>query len=221
MVCRIEEGRAMLSAFLALGGRGLAVTLQVFALTLIFSLPLAVGIAQLRLSSNKILSFLAGKYIYIMRATPLLLQAMFIFFGLPFIGLTMERMPAVVTAFSLNYAAYFAEIFRGGIQAIPKGQYEAAKVLGLKKFTAFRKIILPQVVKIILPSLSNEVITLIKNTSLVYILGMSDILKVSKSISNTYASFFPYIFAALTYLLLVALLSWIFRGFEKCLAYYE
>lgn len=188
---------------------GLKTTIGVFLITLLFSLPLSILVANLRLSSNKIIRNLTSSYIYIMRGTPLLLQLMFIFFGLPLLSnfLKFDRISSIFIAFILNYTAYFAEIFRSGINSIDLGQYEAAKVLGLSKPFTFRKIIFPQVMRNIMPSLSNEVISLIKDTSLVYILGVSDILKAAKSVSNTYASFTPYIVVGLVYLILVAIVS--------------
>lgn len=188
---------------------GLKTTIGVFLITLLFSLPLSILVANLRLSSNKIIRNLTSSYIYIMRGTPLLLQLMFIFFGLPLLSnfLKFDRISSIFIAFILNYTAYFAEIFRSGINSIDLGQYEAAKVLGLSKPFTFRNIIFPQVMRNIMPSLSNEVISLIKDTSLVYILGVSDILKAAKSVSNTYASFTPYIVVGLVYLILVAIVS--------------
>lgn len=137
---------------------GLKATLGVFALTLLVSLPLSIGVAKLRLSKNKIISKIVGIYIYIMRGTPLLLQLMFIFFGyyqVPYIGYAFSREQAIFIAFVLNYTAYFAEIFRGGINSIDVGQYEAAMVLGLSKSHTFMKIILPQVIKTVMPSIGN------------------------------------------------------------------
>ncbi len=199
--------------------QGLKTTIGVFLITLIFSLPLSILVANLRLSNNKIVRNITAGYIYIMRGTPLLLQLMFIFFGLPLLSdfLKLDRLTSIFIAFILNYAAYFAEIFRSGINAIDLGQYEAAKVLGLPKTFAFRKIIFPQVMRNIMPSISNEVISLIKDTSLVYILGVSDILKAAKSVSNTYASFTPYIIVGVVYLLLVAIVS---RALVKLENYY-
>ncbi len=159
-----------------------------------------------------------------MRGTPLLLQLMFIFFGfhfVPVIGYAFSRFQAIYIAFILNYTAYFAEIFRGGINAIDIGQYEAAKVLGMSKTFAFMKIILPQVVKNVLPAVGNEVITLVKDTSLVYILGASDILKAAKSVSNTYSTFTPYIIVALVYLAIIAVLTKLLSGVEKRYNYYR
>lgn len=203
---------------------GLKVTLGVFAVTLVFSIPLAVLVALLRRSSNRAISTVTGGYIYVMRGTPLLLQLMFIFFGfhfVPVIGYAFSRFQAIYIAFILNYTAYFAEIFRGGINAIDIGQYEAAKVLGMSKSFAFMKIILPQVIKNVLPAVGNEVITLVKDTSLVYILGASDILKAAKSVSNTYSTFTPYIIVALVYLAIIAVLTKLLASVEKRYNYYR
>ena len=151
---------------------GLDTTLKVFFLTLILSIPLGVLVAVGRLSKIKPLVALVELYIWVMRGTPLLLQIIFVFFGLPIVGITFDRFPAAILAFVLNYAAYFGEIFRGGIESIDKGQYDAAKVLGFTPAKTFTRIILPQMIKIVLPSVANEVITLIKDTSLVYVVGL-------------------------------------------------
>ena len=150
---------------------GASMTLQVFALVLIFSIPLGVLIAFALQVHWKPLHHLINIYIWIMRGTPLLLQLIFIYYVLPSIGIRLDRLPAAIIAFVLNYAAYFAEIFRGGIDTIPNGQYEAAKVLKFSPFATVRYIILPQVTKIVLPSVFNEVMSLVKDTSLVYALG--------------------------------------------------
>lgn len=214
----------MLTSLITLSYQGLMTTLSVFFSTLLCSIPLGLLIAPLRDSKIPCIKFFIKQYIYVMRSTPLLLQTMFLFFGLPlipYISITLPRFTAIWIAFTLNYAAYFAEIFRGGIQSIPKGQYHSAKVLGLNKINTFRYIIVPQVIKITLPSVANEVINLLKDTSLVYILGMSDILKVAKSVSNTYASFVPYVFVACLYFLLVFLFTIALEQFEKRFDYYE
>ena len=203
---------------------GLKVTLGVFAVTLLLSLPLAVVVAKLRMSKNRIISKITGTYIYIMRGTPLLLQLMFIFFGfyrVPYIGYPFSREQAIVIAFVLNYTAYFAEIFRGGINSIDVGQHEAALVLGLSKTRTFMRIILPQVIKNVLPSIGNEVITLVKDTSLVYILGSSDILKAARSVSNVYAAFSPYIYIGLVYMVIIAVLTRILDKIESRFDYYR
>lgn len=203
---------------------GLKTTIGVFAITLMASLPLSVIVAKLRMSKNKIIANIVGFYIYIMRGTPLLLQLMFIFFGffyVPYIGYAFSRTQAIFVAFILNYTAYFAEIFRGGINSIDVGQYEASKVLGLSKSHTFIRIILPQVIKNVLPSIGNEVITLVKDTSLVYILGASDILKAAKSVSNAYAAFSPYIYVGLVYLVITAVLTRVLDKVENRYNYYR
>lgn len=203
---------------------GLKTTIGVFLVTLIFSLPLSIIVAKLRMSKNKTIANITGSYIYIMRGTPLLLQLMFIFFGfhyVPVIGFAFGRYQAIFIAFILNYTAYFAEIFRGGINSINIGQVEASTVLGLSKTATFMKVILPQVIKNVMPSIGNEVITLIKDTSLVYILGVSDALKAAKSVSNTYSTFVPYIFIGLVYLIIIAFLTKLLGNIEKKFSYYR
>lgn len=203
---------------------GLKTTIGVFIITLVASLPLSIIVAKLRMSKNKLISNLIGIYIYIMRGTPLLLQLMFIFFGfyyVPYIGYAFSRTQSIFIAFILNYTAYFAEIFRGGINSIDVGQYEASQVLGFSKSHTFIKIILPQVVKNVLPSIGNEVITLVKDTSLVYILGASDILKAAKSVSNAYSAFSPYIFVGLVYLAITAVLTKVLNRIENKYNYYR
>lgn len=203
---------------------GLKTTIGVFLITLIFSIPLSILVAKLRMSKNNILANITGTYIYIMRGTPLLLQLMFIFFGfhyVPVIGFAFGRYQAIFIAFVLNYTAYFAEIFRGGINSIDVGQVEACAVLGLSKTATFIKVILPQVIKNVIPSIGNEVITLVKDTSLVYILGVSDALKAAKSVSNTYSTFLPYIFVGFVYLVIIAFITKFLSNIEKRFSYYR
>ena len=203
---------------------GMRITIGVFLVTLIISLPLSLITSKLRMSKNKVVSKVTGIYIYIMRGTPLLLQLMFIFFGfhyIPVIGFAFGRYQAILVAFILNYTAYFAEIFRGGINSIDIGQVEASTVLGLSKRFTFIKVILPQVLKNVMPSIGNEVITLVKDTSLVYILGVADILKAAKSVSNTYSTFIPYIFVGLIYLIITALLTRFLNNIENKFNYYR
>ena len=200
---------------------GAATTLQVFALVLVFSIPLGIMLAfsmQIRL---KPLQWLLNIYIWIMRGTPLLLQLIFIYYVLPSIGIRLDRIPAAIIAFTLNYAAYFAEIFRGGISSIPTGQYEAAKVLKFTPVQTIRLIILPQVVKIVLPSVFNEVMTLVKDTSLVYALGISDLILASRTAANRDASLAPMFFAGLIYLLLIGLATLVAKQVEKKFSYYK
>lgn len=200
---------------------GLKMTLQVFILTLLFSIPLGVLVALGRLSKNKMLSKVTGFYVLIMRGTPLLLQIVFIFFGLPIIGLVFDRFPAAIIAFTLNYAAYFAEIFRAGISSIDEGQYEGAKVLGFSQKYIFFRIILPQAIKRILPAVANEVITLVKDTALVYVVGLDELLKIGKIASNTQASLVPLVVVGVVYLLLIAIFTELFKLIEKRYSYYQ
>ncbi|MEG0387116.1 MAG: amino acid ABC transporter permease [Niameybacter sp.] len=200
---------------------GLGVTLQLFGLTLLFSIPLGIVIALGRVSRFKILNKITSCYILILRGTPLLLQIVFVFFGLPLIGITFDRLPAALVAFSLNYAAYFAEIFRSGIASIDKGQYEGAEVLGLSSMETFFRIIFPQAIKRVLPPVGIEVVTLVKDTALVYILGLDELLKVGKIACNRDASLLPLVIIAVVYLLLTGVLSKIMTILEKKYAYYQ
>lgn len=200
---------------------GLKLVLIIFLFTLIISIPLGVLISFCRLSSLKYLKFLATTYLLVFRGTPLLLQLIFIFYGLPLIGIVFDRFTVALLAFSLNYSAYFAEIFRGGIQSVDTGQYEACLMLGLDKKLTFIKIILPQVFKTILSPMSNEVISLIKDTSLVYILGLNDILRIAQINSNRTLSLIPLLEVGALYLILIFILSNIFKTLEQKLSYYN
>lgn len=200
---------------------GAIITLKVFSITLILSLPLGVIVALLRLSKIKPLSNLMQLYIWIMRGTPLLLQIIFVFFGLPLVGITFDRYEAVIIAFILNYAAYFGEIFRSGISAVDVGQYEAAKVLSMTPFKTFIRIVLPQMIKIVLPPASNEVISLVKDTSLVYVVGLSELLRVGEIASNRDASLIPLIYVGIIYLLMTGVLTKAFKSLEKSFNYYR
>ena len=206
-----------LERLIPLLGEGMKVTASVFAVTIVLSSFLCIPVAWARLSRNPIISKIAAIYIYIMRATPLLLQLMFVFFGLPLLpaGITLGRFTSIFLAFVLNYTAYLAEILRGGIQSIDPGQWEAGKVLGLSKPYTFFKVILPVVIQRSFPAYSNEVITLVKDTSLVYILGVMDILKAAKSVSNTLSSILPYIYVGVVYLIVVGLLTLLLRHVER------
>lgn len=200
---------------------GFKTTLWVFAITALFSIPLGVIVCLLRLSKIKIIQFIIQGYILVMRGTPLLLQIIFVFFGLPIIGVVLNREIAVSIAFILNYAAYFAEIFRGGVNSIDIGQFEASKVLKLSKKTTYLGIIIPQVFKVVIPSLSNELITLVKDTSLVYVLGLGDILRAAKTLSNKDASLIPIFLAGGIYLIFVGVLTYVLRNIENKFEYYR
>lgn len=200
---------------------GLKMTISVFILTLALSLPFGILIALGRLSGNKMISSIFQLYIWVMRGTPLMLQLVFIFFGLPVVGITFDRFDSALLAFVLNYGAYLGEIFRAGIQSIEKGQYEAAKVLGFGPTKAFIRIILPQVIKRVIPPITNEVISLVKDTSLVYIVGLGELLRAGKIASNRDASLVPLAVAAGFYLILTALMTEGFKRYEKKYAYFE
>ncbi|SDY74876.1 amino acid ABC transporter membrane protein, PAAT family [Proteiniborus ethanoligenes] len=201
--------------------QGTVVTLEVFSITLIFSIVLGIIVALCRLSKIKPLSRAMELYIWVMRGTPLLLQLIFIFFGLPFIGIILDRLPAALIAFILNYGAYFGEIYRGGIESIDIGQHEAAQALGFTPMKAFIWIIFPQAIKRTLAPVANEVITLVKDTSLVYVVGLGELLRAGKIASNRDASLVPLIVVGLFYLVLVGILTKIFKTFEKRFSYYQ
>lgn len=200
---------------------GATMTLQVFVLVLLFSIPLGVLIAFMLQVHWKILYYVIHIYIWIMRGTPLLLQLIFIYYVLPSVGIRLDRIPAAIIAFTLNYAAYFAEIFRGGIDTIPQGQYEAAKVLKFTPIATVRYIILPQVTKIVLPSVFNEIMSLVKDTSLVYALGISDLILASRTAANRDASLVPMFLAGAIYLILIGAITIAAKRVEKKFSYYR
>ena len=203
---------------------GLGVTVSLFLIVLVLSLPAGILAALLRLSPIGIVRKVMALYVYIMRGTPLMLQILFIYYGLPFIpyiGVQLDDTTAAVISFVLNYAAYLCEIFRGGIQSIPKGQYEGAKVLGFTYVQTMRKIILPQVIKRVLPPLANETINLLKDTSLVYILAMNDVLRITRGIVQRDFDTSAFIVAAIFYLIMTFVLTNIFNYLEKRYAVYD
>ncbi|MBM7637019.1 amino acid ABC transporter permease [Streptococcus saliviloxodontae] len=200
---------------------GAMVTLQVFAIVVVLSIPIGAIVAFLMQIKFKPLRWFLTLYVWVMRGTPLLLQLIFFYYILPSVGIVMDRIPAAVLAFTLNYAAYFAEIFRGGIEAIPKGQYEAAKVLKFSQFQTIRYVILPQVVKIVLPSVFNEIITLVKDSSLVYVLGVGDLLMASKTAANRDATLAPMFIAGAIYLILIGIVTVLSKHVEKKYNYYK
>lgn len=201
---------------------GVWVSLKIFGLTLIFSIPLGLLVALAKKSQIGLISIPVNIYIMIMRGTPLILQIIFIYFA-PFyiFRQTYDRFTAVIVAFSINYAAYFAEIFRGGIEAIPKGQYEASTCLGLTKTHTFIYIILPQVVKIILPASANEVITLVKDTALAQVIGVTELFALAQKQSSFQFSVVPLFVAGLFYFVLNFVVTVVFNQFEKKLQYYR
>lgn len=200
---------------------GLGVTLSIFFIALIFSFPLGGIIALCRVSKIGIVRKIAEFYIWILRGTPLLLQIIVVFFALPLVGITFDRLPAVYFAFVLNYAAYFGEIFRSGIQSIERGQIEAAHILGFTPWQIQMKIVLPQVIKRTLPAIGNEVITLVKDTSLAYIVGVDEVLKLTKAIANRDVTLIPYIVAAVLYLTMTYIITKLFEHLEQKVKYEE
>ena len=203
---------------------GSLVTLKLFFITLALAVPLGLALALIRISRFTVASQAVNGYIWLMRGTPLMLQLLFIYFALPFvpvIGIRLPDFPAAIVAFALNYAAYFAEIFRAGIQSIDRGQYEGAKVLGFSYSQTMRRIVLPQVVKRILPPMSNETITLVKDTSLIYVLALNDLLRAARGIVQRDFTITPFIVAAGFYLLMTLVLTWFFQRLEKRHAVYD
>ncbi len=200
---------------------GTVITLQLFFITLILALPLGVIFAVSRLSKFKPLNIFMQFYIWVFRGTPLLLQLLFIYIGLGIVGITLDRMVAAVLAFVLNYSAYLAEIYRSGIQSIDRGQYEAADVLGLSRWQTLSKIILPQMFKRVIPPISNEVINLVKDTALVYAIGISELLRVAKIAASRDFSFVPFLVAAVFYLIMTAVIQQFFKWLESRNDYYR
>lgn len=204
---------------------GMVTTVELFLLTLILSLPLGLGIAFCRMSKKSVVRGIAKIYISIMRGTPLMLQLLVVYFG-PYmifgINISSEyRFPAAVIAFVINYAAYFAEIYRGGIESIEAGQYEAAHVLGFGKTQTFFKIILPQVIKRILPSVTNEVITLVKDTSLAYAIAVTEMFTLAKQIAAAQTSMMPYLAAGIFYYIFNFIVAFGMEKLEDKLNYYK
>lgn len=206
-------------------GEGMVVTLMLFAVTLLFSLPLGLLVSFGRMAKNVVIRTIFMAYISIMRGTPLMLQLMVIYFGPYYIfGITNSpswKNSAVAIGFVLNYAAYFAEIYRGGIESMPKGQYEAAQILGYSKAQTFMRIILPQVIKIILPSITNETITLVKDTSLAFTIGIMEMFTISKALAASQTTMLPYVFAGIFYYVFNLIVAFLLELLEKKLNYYR
>ncbi len=203
---------------------GLGKTCAIFFLTLLFSLPLGMIVALLRMSKNRIVSFVTRFFITVLRGTPLMLQLLAVTYGPYYLfgaGVSRNKLIPVVIAFSINYAAYFAEIYRGGIESIPVGQYEAAQVLGYTRFQTFMRIILPQVVKRIMPSVTNEVVTLVKDTSMAFTVSYQEMFTIGKQIANSQTSFMPFIVAGVFYYLFNLIVDRVMGRIEKRLDYYK
>ncbi len=202
--------------------QGLGVTGRLFALTLVLSIPLGMIVSMGRMSRSVLLRAPVSAYIYVMRGTPLMLQVMFIYFLLPrILPFTFDRFAAAVIAFTINYAAYFAEIFRGGIQSISPGQWEAGQVLGMTRAQTFFRVVLPQVVKRVLLPVTNEVITLVKDTALASTIAVTELMSLAKKHVSSSSSIEPYIIAMIMYLLFNGITEKVCRLVERKLNYYQ
>lgn len=204
---------------------GMGTSVQIFAVTLVFSLPLGLVVAFGRMSKNKLLQFLVKGYISVMRGTPLMLQLMVVYFG-PYYLFNIKvgngyRLWATFIGFVINYAAYFAEIYRSGIQSMPQGQCEAAKILGYSRFQTFFKIILPQVIKRILPSITNEVITLVKDTSLAFTLSVAEMFSIAKRLAAAQTTMIPFVAAGIFYYIFNLIVAVGMEWIEKKMDYYQ
>ena len=203
---------------------GLGKTCLIFFLTLLFSLPLGMIFSLLRMSKNKIISSITRFIIAVLRGTPLMLQLIAVTYGPYYLfdfGVSKNKLIPVVVAFAINYAAYFAEIYRGGIESMPVGQYEAAEVLGYTKIQTFFRIILPQVIKRIMPSITNEVVTLVKDTSLAFTVSYQEMFTIGKQIANSQTSFMPFVVAGVFYFVFNAIVDFVMGKVENSMNYYK
>ncbi len=205
-------------------GSGFGKTCAIFFLTLLFSLPLGMVIAFLRMSKSKIVSNVTRFVISVLRGTPLMLQLIAVTYG-PYylfdLPVSRNKLIPVVIAFAINYAAYFAEIYRSGIESMPVGQYEAADILGYKKIQTFFHIILPQVIKRIMPSITNEVVTLVKDTSMAFTVSYQELFTIGKQIANSETSFMPFVVAGVFYFVFNAIVDYAMGKVEKSMNYYK
>lgn len=203
---------------------GMGGTCAIFFLTLLFSLPLGMVVALLRMSKNKVVSNVTRAIISVLRGTPLMLQLIAVTYGPYYLfqfSVSKNKLIPVVIAFAINYAAYFAEIYRSGIESIPVGQYEASEILGYSKVQTFFRIILPQVIKRIMPSVTNEVVTLVKDTSLAFTVSYVEIFTIGKNLANSQTSFVPFVVAGVFYFLFNAIVDFVMGKAEKSMNYYR
>lgn len=201
--------------------KGSIVTIKLFSVIFLCSIPVAVILSLMKVSNNKILKGIIGVYTWVFRGTPLLLQLFFVYFGLPVAGIKLSRFTAASIAFILNYAAYFTEIFRAGIQSIDKGQYEAARALGMSYSQIMRRIIIPQAVKRVIPATCNESVSLVKDTALVATIGMEELLRAAKQILSRDFTITPFFIAAFIYLILTSIVVIFFKNVEKKYSVFE
>ena len=203
---------------------GMGGTCAIFFLTLLFSLPLGMVVALLRMSKNKVVSNVTRAIISVLRGTPLMLQLIAVTYGPYYLlefSVSKNKLIPVVIAFAINYAAYFAEIYRSGIESIPVGQYEASEILGYSKAQTFFRIILPQVIKRIMPSMTNEVVTLVKDTSLAFTVSYVEMFTIGKNLANSQTSFVPFIVAGVFYFVFNAIVDFVMGRAEKSMNYYQ
>ena len=203
---------------------GMGGTCAIFFLTLLFSLPLGMVVALLRMSKNKVVSNVTRAIISVLRGTPLMLQLIAVTYGPYYLfqfSVSKNKLIPVVIAFAINYAAYFAEIYRSGIESIPVGQYEASVILGYSKVQTFFRIILPQVIKRIMPSVTNEVVTLVKDTSLAFTVSYVEMFTIGKNLANSQTSFVPFVVAGVFYFLFNAIVDFVMGKAEKSMNYYR
>ena len=203
---------------------GMGGTCAIFFLTLLFSLPLGMVVALLRMSKNKVVSNVTRAIISVLRGTPLMLQLIAVTYGPYYLfefSVSKNKLIPVVKAFAINYAAYFAEIYRSGIESIPVGQYEASEILGYSKAQTFFRIILPQVIKRIMPSMTNEVVTLVKDTSLAFTVSYVEMFTIGKNLANSQTSFVPFIVAGVFYFVFNAIVDFVMGRAEKSMNYYQ
>ncbi len=213
-----------LMTMIAKMSEGLGKTCAIFFLTLLFSLPLGMIVALLRMSRLRIVSGATRLFITVLRGTPLMLQLLAVTYGPYYLfgaAVARSKLIPVVIAFAVNYAAYFAEIYRGGIESIPAGQYEAAEVLGYSRAQTFLRIVLPQVIKRIMPSVTNEVVTLVKDTSIAFTVSYQEMFTIGKQIANSQTSFMPFLVAGVFYYLFNAIVDYLMGRIEKRLDYYR
>lgn len=203
---------------------GMGGTCAIFFLTLLFSLPLGMVVALLRMSKNKVVSNVTRAIISVLRGTPLMLQLIAVTYGPYYLfqfSVSKNKLIPVVIAFAINYAAYFAEIYRSGIESIHVGQYEASEILGYSKVQTFFRIILPQVIKRIMPSVTNEVVTLVKDTSLAFTVSYVEMFTIGKNLANSQTSFVPFVVAGVFYFLFNAIVDFVMGKAEKSMNYYR
>ena len=203
---------------------GMGGTCAIFFLTLLFSLPLGMVVALLRMSKNKVVSNVTRAIISVLRGPPLMLQLIAVTYGPYYLfefSVSKNKLIPVVIAFAINYAAYFAEIYRSGIESIPVGQYEASEILGYSKAQTFFRIILPQVIKRIMPSMTNEVVTLVKDTSLAFTVSYVEMFTIGKNLANSQTSFVPFIVAGVFYFVFNAIVDFVMGRAEKSMNYYQ